>query len=189
MKFCWELGRGALFHDVGYRALPMNVKFQSRGMKVEANPELRLLHPEMGSKLMASFLNAGPLLVEIIAHHHERIDGSGFPKGLRRDNLSLLTRIVMVADHYDELCNARNPETSLNPHAALSRLYRHVVLKGEGSKFCEHVVQALVQAIGVYPPGSLVELTDGFTGIVSSINVHSSNQAYCVALCPLALSK
>ncbi len=167
-----ELGRGALFHDVGYRALPMNVKFQARGMKVEANPELRVLHPELGSKLMASFLNAGPLLIEIIAHHHERLDGSGFPKGLRKEHLSLLTRIVMVADHYDELCNARNPETSLNPHAALSRLYRHVVMKGEDSKFCERVVQALVQAIGVYPPGSLVELTDGFTGIVSSINVH-----------------
>ena len=45
-----ELGRGALFHDVGYRALPMNVKFQARGMKVEANPELRVLHPELGSK-------------------------------------------------------------------------------------------------------------------------------------------
>jgi hypothetical protein len=78
----------------------------------------------------------------------------------------------MVADHYDELCNAPNPETSLNPHAALSRLYRHVVMKGESSKFCERVVQALVQAIGVYPPGSLVELSDGFMGIVSSINVH-----------------
>ena len=125
-----ELGRGAMFHDVGYRALPMNVKFQARGMKVEANPELRLLHPEMGSQLMASFLNAGPLLVEIIEHHHERLDGSGFPKGLRGENLSLLTRIVMVADHYDELCNARNPESSLNPHAALARLYRHVVMKG-----------------------------------------------------------
>ncbi len=179
-----ELGRGALFHDVGYRALPMNVKFQARGMKVEANPELRLLHPEMGSKLMASFLNAGPLLVEIIAHHHERLDGSGFPKGLRGDNLSLLTRIVMVADHYDELCNAHNPEVSLNPHAALSRLYRHVVMKGEDSKFCERVVQALVQAIGVYPPGSLVELTDGFTGIVSSINVHHPTKPIVLLYAP-----
>ncbi len=179
-----ELGRGAMFHDIGYRALPMNVKFQAGGMKVEANPELRLLHPEMGSKLMASFLNAGPLLVDIIAHHHERLDGSGFPKGLRRDNLSLLTRIVMVADHYDELCNAHNPEISLNPHAALSRLYRHVVMKGEDSKFCERVVQALVQAIGVYPPGSLVELTDGFTGIVSSINVHHPTKPIVLLYAP-----
>ncbi len=92
---------------------------------MKPTPGLRLLHPEMGSQLMASFLNAGPLLVEIIAQHHERLDGSGFPKGLGGEDLSLLTRIVMVADHYDELCNASNPDTSLNPHAALSRLFRH----------------------------------------------------------------
>ena len=167
-----ELGRGALFHDIGYRALPMNVKFYAGGMKVEADPELRILHAELGSQLVDSFLNAGPMLLEIITHHHERLDGSGFPKGLRKEDLSLLTRIVMVADHFDELCNAPDPENSLNPHAALSRLYRHVVMKGESSKFCGQVVQALVQAIGVYPPGSLVELTDGFIGVVSSINVH-----------------
>jgi len=179
-----ELGRGALFHDVGYRALPMKVKFQAGGMKVEADPELRLLHPELGSQLMASFLNAGPLLVEIIAQHHERLDGSGFPKGLGREDLSLHTRIVMVADHYDELCNAPNPETSLNPHAALSWLYRHVVMKGESAKFCEHVVQALVQAIGVYPPGSLVELSDGFMGVVSSINIHHPTKPVVLLYAP-----
>lgn len=166
-----ELGRGALFHDVGYRAMPMKVKFQTAGIKVEADPKLRILHPELGHQLIVSFLNAGPMLGEIIAQHHERLDGSGFPKGLKRDDISLLTRIVMVADHYDELCNG-NPETSLNPHAALSRMYRHVVMKGEASKFCEQVVQAMVQAIGVYPPGSLVKLSDGFMGVVSSINVH-----------------
>ncbi|MEX0828728.1 MAG: HD domain-containing phosphohydrolase [Nitrospirales bacterium] len=179
-----ELGRGALFHDVGYRALPMKVKFQAGGMKVEADPELRFLHPEMGGQLMASFLNAGPLFVEIIAQHHERLDGSGFPKGLGREDLSRLTRIVMVADHYDELCNAPSPETSLNPHAALSRLYRHVVRKGESSKFCDRVVQALVQAIGVYPPGSLVELSDGFLGIVSSINVHQATKPIVLLYAP-----
>ncbi len=179
-----ELGRGALFHDVGYRALPMKVTFQAVGMKIQADPELSRLHPEMGSQLVASFLDAGPSLLEIISQHHERLDGSGFPKGLGRDELSLLTRIVMVADQYDELCNAPNPETSLNPHAALSWLFRHVVTKGEGSKFCEHVVQGLVQAIGVYPPGSLVELTDGFMGVVSSINIHHPTKPVVLLYAP-----
>ncbi len=178
-----ELGRGALFHDVGYRALPMKVKFKTAGIKVEADPELRVLHPELGQQLIVSFLNAGPILSEIIAQHHERLDGSGFPKGLKRDDISLLPRIVMVADHYDELCNG-NPETSLNPHAALSRMYRHVVQKGESSKFCEQVVQALVQAIGVYPPGSLVELSDGFMGVVSSINVHAPTKPIVLLYAP-----
>ncbi len=179
-----ELGRGALFHDIGYRALPMNVKFYPGGMKVEANPELRILHAELGSQLVDSFLNAGPMLLEIIAHHHERLDGSGFPNGLGKGELSLLTRIVMVADHFDELCNTPNSDANLNPHAALSRLYRHVVMKGESSKYCAQVVQALVQAIGVYPPGSFVELTDGFIGVVSSINLHHPNKPIVLLYAP-----
>ena len=77
-----ELGRGALFHDVGCRALPMKVKFHATGMKVETDPELRLLHPEMGGQLMTSFLDVSPMLLDIITQHHERLDGSGFPKGV-----------------------------------------------------------------------------------------------------------
>lgn len=76
-----ELGRGALFHDVGSRALPLKVKFQAAEMKVEPDSKLHRLHPEMGAQLMDSFLNAGPMLVDMITHHHERLDGSGFPKG------------------------------------------------------------------------------------------------------------
>lgn len=167
-----DLGRGALFHDVGYRALPMNVRFSAVGMKIESDPELGQRHPEVGRQLMASFPDTSPVVLEMIAQHHERLDGSGFPNGTKAGGLSLLTKIVMVADHYDELCNAPDPQTSLTPHAALSRLFRHVVLRGESSRFCPEVVQALVQALGVYPPGSLVELTDGFLGVVARINIH-----------------
>ncbi len=167
-----DLGRGALFHDVGYRALPMNVRFSAVGMKIESDPELGKRHTEVGRQLMAAFPDTSPAVLEMIGQHHERLDGSGFPKGMRASGLSLPTKIVMVADHYDELCNAPDLQTSLTPHAALSRLFRHVVMKGELSRFCPEVVQALVQAIGVYPPGSLVELTDGFLGVVVRINIH-----------------
>ncbi|MDR4462334.1 MAG: DUF3391 domain-containing protein [Nitrospirales bacterium] len=167
-----ELGRGALFHDVGYRALPMNVRFSAVGMKIQSDPELGQRHPEVGRQLMASFPDTSPAVLEMIERHHERLDGSGFPNGVGGENLSLSTKIVMVADHYDELCNAPDPQTSLTPHAALSRLFRHVAMKGKSSKLCPEVVQALVQAIGVYPPGSLVELTDGFLGVVARISIH-----------------
>ncbi len=167
------LGRGALFHDVGYRALPMKVKFVTGGIKVEADPELGNLHPDLGTQLMAAFPGSEESVLEIIRQHHERCDGSGYPRGFSGEELSLLPRIVMVADRYDELCNAQNPESSLNPHEALSRLYRHVVMKGESAKYCPHVVQALVQAIGVFPPGTLVELSDGFMGIVSTVSIEN----------------
>jgi len=179
-----ELGRGALFHDVGYRALPMKVRFSAAGMKVESDPELGQQHPEVGRQLMASFPDTGPAVLEMIAQHHERLDGSGFPNGTKAGDLSLLTKIVMVADHYDELCNAPDPQTSLSPHAALSRLFRHVVMKGDSAKFCQEVVQALVQAIGVYPPGSLVELTDGFLGVVTLINIRNPTKPIVLLYAP-----
>ena len=178
------LGRGALLHDVGYRALPMKVRFSAVGMKVESDPELGQQHPEIGRRLMAFFPDTAPAVLEMIGQHHERLDGSGFPNGTRTGDLSLLTKIVMVADHYDELCNAPDPQTSLSPHAALSRLFRHVVMKGESSKFCPEVVQALVQAIGVYPPGSLVELTDGFLGVVTLINIQNPTKPIVLLYAP-----
>ena len=179
-----EPGRGGLFYDVGYRALPMNVRFNAVGMKIESDPKLVQRHPEVGRKLMASFPDTSPAVLEMISQHHERLDGSGFPNGTRVGGLSLPTKIVMVADQYDELCNAPDPQTSLTPHAALSRLFRHIVMKGESSRFCPEVVQALVQAIGVYPPGSLVELTDGFLGVVSLINIHNPTKPTVLLYAP-----
>jgi len=179
-----ELGRGALFHDVGYRVLPMKVRFGAAGMKIESDPALGHQHPEIGRQLMAFFPDTGPAVLEMISQHHERLDGSGFPNGMRASHLSLLSKIVMVADHYDELCNAPDPQTSLSPHASLSRLFRHVVMKGESAKFCQEVVQALVQAIGVYPPGSLVELTDGFLGVVTLINIQNPTRPIVLLYAP-----
>ncbi len=66
----------------------------------------------------------------------------------------------------------------------MPRCLASFVMKGESSKFCEQVVQALVQVIGVYPPGSLVELTDGFMGVVSSINVHHPTKPVVLLYAP-----
>ena len=76
------------------------------------------------------------------------------------------------------------PETSHNPQAALSRLCRHVVENGEFSKFCENVVQAFVQAIGVYPPESLVEFTVESMGVASSIKVHHPTKPVVMLYAP-----
>ncbi len=179
-----DLGRGALFHDVGYRAIPMKVQFASTGMKVKAEPGLQQMHPELGHKLMASFSEPSQQVLDVISQHHEYLDGSGFPGVTPADQIALPTKIVMVADRFDELCNAPDIQTSLSPHEALSRLYRHVVMKGESSKYCPHVVQALVQAIGVYPPGSLVELSDGFLGVVSSINTSNPTKPVVLLYAP-----
>ncbi len=179
-----SVGMGGLLHDVGYRMMPMKVKFLTAGMKVQPDPDMLKDHPASSCQLLAHLPGAQREMLEVILQHHERLDGSGYPKQLHKDEISLLARIVMVADRYDELCNAPDPESSLSPHDALSRLFRHVVQNGESSKYCEHVVQGLVQAVGVYPPGSLVELTDGLLGVVTAISIENPTKPIVLLYAP-----
>ncbi len=165
------LGLGALFHDMGKRLLPMKVKFHSTGITMEPDPESIKLHPEKGKDLMAKFKDFPRPSLEAIMQHHERLDGSGYPEGLTQEQISLFAQIVMVADEYDELCNAAELEKSLTPHEALSQLYRHIDSKNQ--KFSKHVILTLIQTMTVFPPGTLVELSDGTIGQVISVNLQN----------------
>ena len=165
------LGLGALFHDMGKRLLPMKVKFHATGITMEPDPESVKLHPEKGRELMAKFKDFPRESLEAIMQHHERLDGSGYPKGLTKDKISLFAQIVMVADEYDELCNAAELENSLTPHEALSQLYRHIDSKHQ--KFSKQVILTLIQTMTVFPPGTLVELSDGTIGQVISVNLQN----------------
>ena len=179
-----NLGMGGLLHDVGYRLLPMKVKFLSTGMKVQADPDMLKDHPACSCQLLSNLPGAQREMFDGILQHHERLDGSGYPKQLHKEEISKLAKIIMVADRYDELCNASDPESSLIPHDALSRLFRHVVHKGELSKYCAHAVQALVQAVSVYPPGSLVELTDGMLGVVTALSIENPTRPIVLLYAP-----
>lgn len=163
-----ELGMGALFHDMGKKLLPMKVNFRTSGITMEADPESMKDHPEKGKELMEQYPSFPPESIKIIHQHHERMDGSGYPSGLTGHHISRLAQIVMVTDEYDEFCNSANPEKSMTPHEALSHLYKYTKIKG--GKFPEDVILALIRTLTVYPPGTLVELTDGSFGIVTSIN-------------------
>ncbi len=165
------LGLGALFHDMGKRLLPMKVKFHSTGITMEPDPESSKLHPEKGKELMAKFKDFPKPSLEAIIQHHERLDGSGYPAGLSKEQISLFAQIVMVADEYDELCNAAQLEHSLTPHEALSQLYRHVEAKNQ--RFSKEVILTLIQTMTVFPPGTLVELSDGAIGQVISVNLQN----------------
>lgn len=163
------LGLGALFHDMGKRLLPMKVKFHSTGITMEPDVESIKLHPEKGMELMAKFKDFPPQSLEAIGQHHERLDGSGYPQGLKGDQISLLAQIVMVADEYDELCNAADIDKSLTPHEALAQLYRHI--DSQQHKFSKDVILTLIRTMTVFPPGTLVELSDGTIGQVISVNL------------------
>ncbi|MFO0730356.1 MAG: HD domain-containing protein [Nitrospiraceae bacterium] len=158
------LGIGALLHDVGER------KLHRRYWLVEARsaPKTRLSTPAIGSGAGCPtghpFLSPAEAL-RIIQLHHERIDGSGYPRQVSGEYLSLLTKIVMVADVYDDLVQPAPPKRPLTPSEALAYLFRHTQ-----RTLPREIVVSLIQTLSVYPPGTIVELVNGAYGLVLNVN-------------------
>ncbi|MEW6703943.1 MAG: DUF3391 domain-containing protein [Pseudomonadota bacterium] len=158
-----DLGMGAMLHDVGKLDVPDRLKFATEGFN-SAETSLYREHVAFGvrhGKRMA--VSAGTLLV--IAQHHEQADGSGFPQQLPLEKLSGAARIVALVNRYDNLCNPLHASKALTPHEALSLLF------AQGKhKFDATMLSGFVRMMGVYPPGSLVQLTDDRYGMVVSVN-------------------
>ncbi len=162
-----SIGIGALFHDLG---LLEHERKNESPKSYRTTPDSKALrnHPAQGRKMTEKFFGTSNHSLDIIEHHHERLDGSGYPSALLEEDIGLFTKIVMVVDEYDELCNQPDITKSLTPYEALCYLYA----KRRGPLWNDAVV-ALVQMLGVYPPGSFVELSDDRLGIVSSVNPQS----------------
>ena len=103
--------------------------------------------------------------IDIIAQHHEMLDGSGYPAGLAGDRIGKLARIVAIANAFDNACNRINPADSLTPAHALS-----VMFKKERNKYDAELLQHFVRCLGVYPPGSIVLLSNEAIALVVSVN-------------------
>jgi len=106
-------------------------------------------------------------VLNIIYQHHEYFDGSGYPQGLKGDELNELAHLVAIVNQYDMLCNPQNPAQTLTPHEALSFMYSK-----QQKQFAPKLLQAFIRFMGVYPPGCLVALSNDTVGIV--IKVYSS---------------
>lgn len=158
-----DLGTGALLHDVGKLSLPDRVRLAHEDF-TSAEASLYRDHVGHGITLGRRMgLSAGALLV--LAQHHELADGSGFPKGTTGERMSPGARIVSMINHYDNLCNAATPSKSLTPHEALSRMFAQA-----RSKFDAAVLNGFIRMIGIYPPGSLVQLSDDRYAMVMTVN-------------------
>jgi putative nucleotidyltransferase with HDIG domain len=158
-----ELGIGALLHDIGKIELPERLRWSDTDFNT-AERKLYLAHVEHGVALAASMrLSAGALA--IIAQHHELADGRGYPRQLPGDQIATLARIVALVNHYDNLCNPANPAFAVTPHEALSQIFAQMK-----RQFDVPVLTLFIRMMGVYPPGSVVELNDGRLALVVSVN-------------------
>ena len=97
----------------------------------------------------------------MVAHHHERYDGSGYPSGLVRDEIPPFARIAGIVDTYDALTTKRHYAKAVSPSDAIKILY-----EARDEDFQAELVESFIQAIGIYPAGTLVELSSGEVGVV-----------------------
>ena len=158
-----DLGTGALLHDIGKIDLPDRVRFPDENF-TPAESALYRDHVSHGvSHGRKMGLEPGALLV--IAQHHEQADGSGFPQRLNVDRMTAAARIVSLVNRYDNLCNPPVPARAITPHEALSLMF------AQGKhKFDATMLSAFIRMMGVYPPGSAVQLTDDRYALVVTVN-------------------
>ncbi|WP_374366790.1 HD-GYP domain-containing protein [Piscinibacter sp.] len=158
-----DLGAGALMHDVGKLDLPDRVRHREDHFSA-AEQRLYEEHVAFGiAQARKMSLTQGATLV--VAQHHEHADGSGFPLKLGTDRMSPLARIVALVNRYDNLCNPHVIAHALTPHEALSTLFAQ-----SKTKFDTAILGAFIKMMGVYPPGSAVQLTDDRYALVVSVN-------------------
>jgi HD-GYP domain-containing protein (c-di-GMP phosphodiesterase class II) len=158
------LGIGALLHDVGESKIPSEV-LARRGALTWEDRAIYHRHPQYALEILQAIPSFPLEGLRIIEHHHERLDGTGYPKALASGDLSLLTQIVMVVDAYDELIRPRSPKQSSSPSEALAYLFRHTQ-----HALSRTVVVALIQCLSVYPPGTIVRMVNGAYGMVLNVN-------------------
>ena len=157
------LGVGALFHDVGKSRIPDTVLLKTEPLN-HAERALFQLHCHMGEEI-AEQLGLAPEAIVIIAQHHETMNGKGYPHGLQGDKISRLARIVAIVNAYDNHCNRINPNDSITPHEALALMFSH-----ERERYDNDLLKVFIKAMGVYPPGSIVQLSNEAVGMVVSVN-------------------
>ncbi len=157
------MGTGALLHDVG--KLEVEARFRHRGEQFNAN-ELAAYqeHVAKGVRL-AQAMALTPDALAVVAQHHEHADGTGFPQRLAGERMHALARVVALVNRFDGLCNPAISSKSLTPHEALSLMFA----QGR-SRFDATMLNAFIRMMGVYPPGSIVQLTDDRYALVVAVN-------------------
>ncbi|SFG17942.1 HDIG domain-containing protein [Duganella sp. CF458] len=171
------MGVGSMFHDLGVRNIPDKVLTKSEAW-THSEQNLYETHCAVGTE-MGQQLKFPAAAVAIVRDHHEMYDGSGYPRHLKGEEIGVLARIVAIANYYDRLCNPVNGTPGLTPHEALSLMFA----KNRG-KFDPKLLQVFIRCLGVYPPGTIVQLSNGATGMVATINTEKPNKPELVVYEP-----
>ncbi|WP_394153339.1 HD-GYP domain-containing protein [Vibrio maritimus] len=155
---------GALFHDIGKAKIPAAILRKATPLTEPESNYLKL-HTKYGKDIAIAIDTLPEEVITVIEQHHELLDGTGYPNGLKGEEIDAITQIVSVANAFDNLCHHQNPAEKKIPYTALSYLYK----KGK-QHYNNENLNILIKYMGVYPPGTVVKLSNDMVGLVVSIN-------------------
>jgi len=161
-----EAGLAGLLHDVGKMQMPLEV-LNKPGALTDAEFSVMRSHPERGWELLKEGTNVPAMALDVCLHHHEKMDGTGYPHKLAGEQISLLSRMGAVCDVYDAITSTRPYKNAWDPAGSLQRMSQW---KGQ---FDPIIFQAFVKSVGIYPTGTLVRLQSGRLAVVVDQNAAS----------------
>lgn len=158
------IGIGALLHDVGKLTIPSEILLKPGKLTTEEFEEMKL-HARNGFDILRNLHSVSLLIAHCAFQHHERIDGSGYPRGLVEFEIHPFAKIIAVADVFDALTSNRVYRKKVLPSEAIE-----IIVDGRARLFDARVVDAFVRSVVHYANGTIVFLSDGRRGIVSKQN-------------------
>jgi HD-GYP domain-containing protein (c-di-GMP phosphodiesterase class II) len=159
-----DVAAGAMLMDIGMTTVPAALQQQEAPL-ADADWVTIRGHVAKGEALYRESGMNNPIVLDMLRHHHERYDGSGYPQALSGDGTPLYARIAGIVDSYDAMITPRPYREALSRHDALQRMYRE-----RGRLYQDELIEQFMQSMGVYPVGSLVELSSGEVAIVMGQN-------------------
>ncbi len=157
-----NIGLAGMLHDIGKINIPIDV-LNKEGSLSKEEYDLIKTHTTHGRQLLMSKSDAPAVAVDVAYNHHEHINGKGYPRGITAEKIPYFAKVVGVVDAFDAITSDRVYSTARSTLEALRILY-----DCKGSQFDADIVKAFIQLIGIYPPGHIVELTNGEAGIILS---------------------
>lgn len=157
------LAMGVLLKDLGKTRLPEHLIYKAERSATEQQAYEKFV--DYGVDILRNLPDVKPRVTSVVKTHCERVNGSGFPQHLRGDKIPLLGKVAGIVTFYDETTNPRGQKQPLSPSKAVAKLYEQ-----RGVEFQEELVVEFIRAIGLYPTGTLVELSTGEVAVVVEQN-------------------
>lgn len=158
-----SLGVAAFLHDIGKIRLPDRVRLADANF-APGDYRLYQSHVAMGVAI-AMQMGLSTEIQRTMGEHHEMMDGSGFPRNVPGTEISLAGKVLALVNRYENMCNPPRQLAAVTPHEALSLIFSQMK-----DRFDLTVLAAFIRMMGVYPPGSVVQLSDGRFALVVSVN-------------------